>query len=1828
MSDVTILHLSDLHFGGDWGEQQRAERATVLSHLLDFVVRLQSPWKPHCICISGDIAYRGSKSDYKEAEFWIGELLSRLGLTAVDLVVCAGNHDVCRDVAERFARPNSADEADSILKYPIAEHSCAPFAEYSAFCKRFGIPPLKIGSDESFLVGQRQLLGVRFIVANSSWFCKDNDDKGKLWVGLPQLRFMEGKDQMPLLSEGGDFMPTVALLHHPHEWLRDEEIHSFANRQNTLDYVAHRCHLLLTGHTHGELRRADRRAEFAWHIMAGATYENASHFNCFRLIRLEEDQIVYRSFEFDPRSASVCWKESFGARELPFSTRTSTGSLATPHRVPLDIVPIRAAAKRDAEATMVAKSRQIRPRGELPSILELQVSTRVTKQTVEFDQDRQLITAKSSESQMALMEACRLSRRTMLLGDLGSGKSTLAGQFVLDTLNQNKQCVAFLIPVKNLRLTDRFMVDELLKAMDDYVFGQIAPNVKDLGLQRLLESRIELSIVFDGLDELSRELAPHFVRQAAALVDLWPNFQILATGRPVELAGISYDQWELCRTVGLLDHAKREIFQREAVADGYTPEDAISVARSKFAILKNHPTLDSLANTPLAVRLICTKLSSLEEGKEVSLGGLLADLLIERLGGWDARDLKSFSSVSFQSSFPTPEEKASLLGSLALQHSTPDRQIDYHHARQILVDACIARGLQSKQIADEALSFFQQAGIVTSDSSIEFVFQPLKEVSGAFALVESWIGPHRNTSSTDRPSWRCVSFAAAIARRNGKIALVRNVLMSYASELLATENGIAPTCYVISESDDSALAIDAIDRFEGLSRRPLMWAQEERFASSRAIATTIALAGKRGFDWLYASYLDPRYPIINRGSAIICSVFRHWASMVKGTLDEDQKSRLSKLVDSYLAHGGLLSEFLNNLVVLVPNSFDLKSRLWLLSGTLGDSLFGVHAENTIRESFRNGCQSTVNAILLRRSSRSLNAALLYMDLNPGRPPIEVVSTLIDSAARYPDDTSSAKARSRCQETIGEESWKALLRWSLTDSNNDSRTSTGAALLLHELGEVSLSVIGGPLVMGLHDGGYVRRAEVVLSTLLKGEGERGVRWLANQILSSEDRMHGAHSGLWRLLLDRIAMLPDEGSKIVGSCMKAVGPFLMARCPEIRHSFRLFLEEERNRTSLRKRLWDVDPAVRFGSAMVLSAVDPQNESEAVYVAIKSRPATKMLGYHEWESFFLTLSFGPSVLSFLHVNLKSLNSYSRGLALAILSKHGVALSPEEHHSLEEEKLQINNWNLRATANYLNVDASTQEFTELLLHLDRPYGERSGNAAQQLLARHSDKLSSEQEAKCWIVGSTKQMFSAESLLYQLLRMCRDKDYRNSIVEQTSLMQDEIPEEPLLALGAAAIVNAKKWKDLIWKVLCDDTQIRIDPEDYGEAILEFGRQETAHSEALGKAAIEILDDPRIQRERWTDAYHWVALIADEFCGLQRGQLETVLLCGAPIHGSATRALISRLGYVPENLPKRHEMLDESELHSTSTRLPTKQDLTAQLIECARTSERLHPQTCETIRDALFSEPFTSKELESINNAGDSGAIIAEVLRFCFRLPPSFRSRVRLLRRPWLTPEQAQDKCLQRLRLIANMANEESISSDSERREEYLDELAEELKSNGTWPIPIALELLFVRGNLLADQVAKVIRSYSENHGVLHDVLSQAIVKWLISESAYADRDTIVCAAMEGIQLLDQTSWDSGSTGIRYSAFPYLVLPLAVWSFTSKSTDECDRVFLRGIKFIYMEAYHGFTGNPISAFAIIEPLIAKAPREILRSVLEKASAYPDPSVRAFVTLTRLASFGE
>src|SRR5262249_40180810 len=160
--------------------------------------------------------------------------------------------------------------------------------------------------------------------------------------------------------------------------------------------------------------------------------------------------------------------------------------------------------------------------------------------------------------------------------------------------------------------------------------------------------------------------------------------------------------------------------------------------------------LDKVAQTVLAVRLLYPKLAGTGLTRDDSLGDLLTGLLLDRLGEWPAADLKPCSFDRFVEAFPTPHQRAELLCELALAFREAPAL-----PRPTVVQTLVSKADNDNLAGEQALSYFQNAGLLnlTGSETVEFVFQPLREVAAGTAILACWLRDKTHTPSMEVTGW-------------------------------------------------------------------------------------------------------------------------------------------------------------------------------------------------------------------------------------------------------------------------------------------------------------------------------------------------------------------------------------------------------------------------------------------------------------------------------------------------------------------------------------------------------------------------------------------------------------------------------------------------------------------------------------------------------------------------------------------------------------------------------------------------------------------------------------------------------------------------------------------------------------------------------------------------------------------------------------------------------------------------------------------------------------------------------------------------------------------
>lgn len=306
MSELVVLHISDLHFGIENDKSAstkfvRLRQREMLSSLIKTIKELVSDapdWKPNVIAVSGDVSWSGEAEEYRLYKTEFAEpLAAALNIESDHIITCPGNHDIMRGKADGLSRHVVEKKNPDVKELTLAE------AEKQAGNFEGYVSELCGGNPDNLcrLITYEEWPWVSFLSLNSAWDCRDNQDEGRLRVGLPLLENLIEK--VPAENY------VVTLFHHPHTEIEDyiEEI-DYSNHVTTLkkrkwlhisetepehdgeqcfaSYVEQKSTFILNGHIHKETEPKKLRQSIQ--LISGTLYsQDTPRYHC-RLLKLSD----------------------------------------------------------------------------------------------------------------------------------------------------------------------------------------------------------------------------------------------------------------------------------------------------------------------------------------------------------------------------------------------------------------------------------------------------------------------------------------------------------------------------------------------------------------------------------------------------------------------------------------------------------------------------------------------------------------------------------------------------------------------------------------------------------------------------------------------------------------------------------------------------------------------------------------------------------------------------------------------------------------------------------------------------------------------------------------------------------------------------------------------------------------------------------------------------------------------------------------------------------------------------------------------------------------------------------------------------------------------------------------------------------------------------------------------------------------------------------------------------------------------------------------------------------------------------------------------------
>jgi len=237
---LSIIHISDIHI---------TKGLFLPVDLFDKIPKavLSIGFEPNVIvlAISGDIAYSGKESEYKEAINLINNMVEGLETvltgSEIHIIAVPGNHD-CDFSQDNQARRNLIEQMNegedpTLYDESIIDICCTPQAEFFKFLKEVTQNDKLIFNSQLYyeyniIRGEYSIL---FKCYNTAWQSKLKELPGRLSYPIEHCRTQE--------SENGRTL-VCSMLHHPFNWLN-----SISSR-DLRDHIEGNSDIIFTGHEH------------------------------------------------------------------------------------------------------------------------------------------------------------------------------------------------------------------------------------------------------------------------------------------------------------------------------------------------------------------------------------------------------------------------------------------------------------------------------------------------------------------------------------------------------------------------------------------------------------------------------------------------------------------------------------------------------------------------------------------------------------------------------------------------------------------------------------------------------------------------------------------------------------------------------------------------------------------------------------------------------------------------------------------------------------------------------------------------------------------------------------------------------------------------------------------------------------------------------------------------------------------------------------------------------------------------------------------------------------------------------------------------------------------------------------------------------------------------------------------------------------------------------------------------------------------------------------------------------------------------------------------
>ena len=202
--------------------------------------------------ITGDIAYHGYKNEYKFAEDFLEQLITKIANPSLKVFIVPGNHDVNRKYIEKTMdtlQLKNPEDWNAILEMEWKGQSkriANRFQNYLQFLGNIGKNlhlKISIPCDKKDFFYVSKFNHYDFVInilgLNSAWACQGDGDKKRISLG--EFQVFEACKSINKEKINEDI--TIALIHHPLDWFNMQD-------KGTFEILARNKVIIFRGHSH------------------------------------------------------------------------------------------------------------------------------------------------------------------------------------------------------------------------------------------------------------------------------------------------------------------------------------------------------------------------------------------------------------------------------------------------------------------------------------------------------------------------------------------------------------------------------------------------------------------------------------------------------------------------------------------------------------------------------------------------------------------------------------------------------------------------------------------------------------------------------------------------------------------------------------------------------------------------------------------------------------------------------------------------------------------------------------------------------------------------------------------------------------------------------------------------------------------------------------------------------------------------------------------------------------------------------------------------------------------------------------------------------------------------------------------------------------------------------------------------------------------------------------------------------------------------------------------------------------------------------------------